>query len=95
MAGYMNLEQVRQILFKETKRKGYVLEERPSTTTSSRYYIIRSGEESVEFRVSDHPGNTKMLTLRLDHRLNPESVSGFINNRIKALSYKRVMGLLK
>lgn len=95
MAGYMNLEQVRQILFKETKRKGYILEERPSTTTSSRYYIIRSGEESVEFRVSDHSGNTKMLTLRLDHRLSPKSVTGFINNRIKALSYKRVMRLLK
>lgn len=92
--GYMSLEQVRLILFAETKRKGYILEERPSVSTTSRYYLIRSGNQIVEFRVADHQGNTRMITLRTDRRLSKESVSGFINNRIKSLSYKSLMEIL-
>ena len=92
--GYMSFEQVRQILFKELTGKGYVLEERSSLSSNSRYYLIRSGNQIVEFRVSDHKGTTSLITLRTDHKLSKESVTGFIQNRLKSLSYKSLMEAL-
>ena len=62
----MSYEQVAQMIFKEAKKAGYVVEERKSVSTNSIYYTIHSGKCSLMFRVSDHSTNSNVITLRID-----------------------------
>ena len=50
----MEINEIKQIIEKHVKRKGYRLEERKSTSTGSWYFKIYSAEVSLLFRVSDH-----------------------------------------
>ena len=50
----MKINEVKQIIEEQIKRKGYRLEERKSASTGSWYFKIYSAEVSLLFRVSDH-----------------------------------------
>lgn len=86
----MTYEQVAQIIFKEAKRAGYVVEERRSVSTSSVYYTLSSGKCSLLFRVSDHKTKSNVITLRIDHKSTAKTAESFVKNRIKDLGYRSV-----
>ncbi len=84
----MTYEQVAQIIFKEAKRAGYVVEERKSVSTSSMYYKLSSGKYSLLFRISDHKTKSNVITLRIDRKRTIKNVECFVKNRIKDLGYR-------
>ena len=90
----MEINEIKQIIEKHVKRKGYRLEERKSISTGSWYFKIYSAEVSLLFRVSDHKTKKDIITLRLDHKLTREAVIRFTNNRCEDLSYRRLKTLL-
>jgi hypothetical protein len=81
----MTYEQVAHIIFKEAKKAGYVVEERKSIKTTSRYYTISSGKCSMLMRVSDHSTNSNVITLRIDRKNTDQTVGNFIKNRLSDL----------
>ena len=87
----MNINEVKQIIQAQIKRKGYLLEERKSVSTGSWYFkIYASPDVSLLFRVSDHKTKKDVITLRLDHKLTRDGVIRFVNNRCQDLSYRHV-----
>ncbi len=84
----MTYEQVAQIVFKEAKRAGYVVEERRSVSTQSVYYTLINGKYSLLFRVSDHKTCSRVITLRIDHKSTAKTAESFVKNRIKDLGYR-------
>ena len=40
----MNYEQISQLIFKEVKKAGYIVEERRSVSTASVYYTLSDGK---------------------------------------------------
>ena len=90
----MKINEVKQIIEEQIKRKGYRLEERKSSSTGSWYFKIYSAEVSLLFRVSDHKTKKDIITLRVDHKLTRDAIIRFTNNRCEDLSYRRVKTLL-
>ena len=90
----MKINEVKQIIEEQIKRKGYRLEERKSSSTGSWYFKIYSAEVSLLFRVSDHKTKKDIITLRVDHKLTRDAIIRFTNNRCEDLSYRRVKILL-
>lgn len=92
----MTIEQVTKILRDGAERRGYIIEERPSSSTSSRYFKLFSGDTSLMFRVADHKArpDANVITLRLDKKNTPQGVERFIANRCADLSYRRTRELL-
>lgn len=93
----MNINEVKKIIEETIRRKGYVLRERKSASTGSWYFeILSPSNVSLLFRVSDHGTKKDVITLRLDHRINPDRVRNFADNRCRDLSYrcvKKVLGM--
>ena len=94
MNKHMTYEQVAQIIFKEAKKAGYVVEERKSVKTTSRYYTISSGKYSMLMRVSDHSTHSNVITLRIDRKNTCETVGNFIKNRLSDLSRRERKAVL-
>ena len=90
----MKYEQVAQIIYREAKKVGYVVEERKSVSTNSIYYTLHSGKHSLMFRVSDHKTDSNIVTLRIDHRSTDKTAESFVRNRIKDLQYRVVRTVL-
>ena len=90
----MKYEQVAQIIYREAKRAGYVVEERKSVSTNSMYYTLHAGNYSLMFRVSDHKTPSNVITLRIDHKSTEKTAENFVKNRIKDLGYRVVKGVL-
>lgn len=86
----MSYEQVAQMIFKEAKKAGYVVEERKSVSTNSVYYTIHSGKCSLMFRVSDHSTNSNVITLRIDRKSSSKTAESFVKNRMKDLGYREL-----
>jgi hypothetical protein len=86
----MSQEQVAQIIFKEVKKAGYVVEQHRSISTNSVYYTIYGGKESLHIRVSDHATDKNVITLRLDRKNSVKTVESFIKNRIRDLGYRQL-----
>ena len=77
----MQINDIKRIMKQEVEKKGYILEERKSTTTNSWYFKICAGKQSLMFRVSDHQTKADLITLRIDKHITEKSVVGFIDNR--------------
>lgn len=90
----MKIEDVTRIIKKQVAQKGYVLEERKSVSTDSWYFKIYSGDCSLLFRISDHKTKSDIITLRLDKKTTQKTVEGFIINRCKDLSDRKLKMLL-
>lgn len=92
----MNIEQVSKILRDGATRRGYMIEERRSGSTSSRYFKLFAGDTSLMFRVADHQAkpDANVITLRLDKKNTPQNIERFIANRCADLSYRRTRELL-
>ena len=90
----MTITEVKQILEKQINQKGYVLEERKSTTTDSWYFKIYSGRYSLMFRVSNHRTGSNITTLRLDKNISRKQVERFAINRCCDLSNRVVKEFL-
>ena len=90
----MTANEIVKILENEITRKGYEFRERESASTSSRYFVIRSGPTSLLFRVADHPTKKNVITLRTDHRVTKENVVNFARNRCEDVSRRRVKEVL-
>ena len=90
----MNIHDIRIIFSKQAQKKGYRLEERPSTSTNSWYFKIYSGNTDMMFRVSDHQTKSNIITLRFDKNTSFKNIENFINNRCKDLSNRRLKQLL-
>lgn len=86
----MNFAEITRIIRKEVAKKGYELEERKSTTTNSWYFKIYSGKVSLMFRLSDHNTAKDVITLRTDKKITPKSVEGFVQNRCRDLSDRKM-----
>lgn len=86
--------QVSQIVFKEAKKAGYVVEERKSVSTSSVYYTVSSGKYSLLFRVADHKTKSNVITFRVDHKSTLANLENFVKNRLKDLSYRKLRAIL-
>ncbi len=86
----MSHEQVAQIIYKEAKRVGYVVEQHKSGSTNSVYYTLHDGKFSLHFRVSDHATNKNVITLRLDRNNSLDSAVKFVKNRIKDLATREL-----
>ena len=84
----MTYEQVAQIIFKEAKKAGYIVEERKSISTQSVYYKLISGTSSLLFRVSDHNTKSDVITLRIDLKSSNKTAESFVKNRIRDLGYR-------
>lgn len=90
----MNIDVIRQILKRKVEQKGYVFEERKSSSTNSWYFKVSSGEFSLLFRVSDHKTKANVMTLRYDKKTNFKSVEAFIDNRCNDLGRRIVKSVL-
>ena len=90
----MTYEQVAQIIFKEAKKKGFVVEERRSIKSTSRYYTVSSGKASMLLRVSDHGTHANVITLRIDHKNTNSTVENFIKNRLSDLQVRERKAVL-
>lgn len=90
----MSYEQISQIIYKEAKRVGYVVEERKSISTNSVYYTLHSGKHSLMFRVSDHCTKSNVITLRIDHKSTLKTAERFVKNRIADLGHRVVKEVL-
>ena len=86
----MTITEIKQILSKKISQKGYILEERKSTTTDSWYFKIYSGTYSLMFRVANHSSGSNIITLRTDKKITRQQVERFAVNRCNDLS-KRVV----
>ena len=84
----MTHEQVAQIIIKEVKKAGYMVETHQSVSTSSIYYKLSNGRCTLMFRVSDHNTKKNVITLRLDTHNSQQSVESFVKARIKDLGYR-------
>lgn len=82
--------QVSQIVFKEAKKAGYVVEERKSVTTSSVYYTVKSDTCSLLFRVADHKTRSNVITFRVDYKSTLTNLENFVKNRMKDLGHRRL-----
>lgn len=90
----MEMENIAKIIRTEVNKKGYVLEERKSTSTNSWYFKIYDEKYSLLFRLSDHDTYKDVVTLRVDKKLTQQKVQSFIQNRCSDLSRRRLKGLL-
>lgn len=90
----MNIHEIKNIINKQVTKKGYYLEERPSTSSNSWYFKIYSGDSDMLFRVSDHNTRSNIVTLRLDKCTSVKNVESFINNRCQDLSDRTLKKLL-
>jgi hypothetical protein len=86
----LNVEAIRNIIKQKIAQKGYILEERKSSSTNSWYFKIISGNYSLLFRVSDHKTGTKIITLRVDKNTNYKIVERFVENRCNDLGSRVV-----
>ena len=86
----MSYEQIAQIIFKEAKKAGYVVEERRSVSSNSMYYTLHGAKCSLLFRVSDHKTTSNVITLRIDHKSTSKTAESFVKNRIKDLGYREL-----
>lgn len=82
--------QVSQIVFKEAKKAGYVVEERKSVSTTSVYYTVKSDTCSLLFRIADHKAHSNVITFRIDHNNSLANLEKFVKNRIKDLGHRRL-----
>ena len=80
------IDTIRNTIRNIVEKRGYVLEERKSGSTDSWYFKIRSGENSLLFRISDHKTKTNVITLRVDHKTSFKNIVSFINNRCDDLA---------
>lgn len=85
----MTINGIKQIFQSVAMQKGFQLEERPSASTNSYYFKLHGPSTSLMFRVSDHPTRDNIITLRMDMKLNPDRVRGFILNRCADLSLRQ------
>ena len=90
----LKIEAIRNIIKQKINQKGYVLEERKSSSTDSWYFKIISGNYSLLFRVSDHRTGSKVVTLRVDKNTNYKVVERFIDNRCYDLGARVVKSSL-
>ncbi len=90
----MTYQQVANIIFREAKKAGYVVEERKSISTNSVYYKLANNTCSLLFRVSDHNTRSNVITLRIDRKSTDKTAENFIKNRIKDLGYRTVKTVL-
>lgn len=90
----ISYDQVSQIVFKEAKKAGYVVEERKSVSTSSVYYTVSSGKYSLLFRIADHKTKSNVITFRIDHKSSIGNLENFVKNRIKDLGYRKLKAVL-
>lgn len=90
----MNSAEITRIIRQEVRKKGYELKERQSVSTTSQYFEIRSGAYSLLFRIADHATHADVITLRVDKKVTPRSVEGFIRNRCRDLSDRKMKGIL-
>lgn len=90
----MNAAEIIKIIEKTVDKKGYDLKERKSVSTDSMYFEISSGKYSLLFRISDHATRKDVITLRTDLKLTPEKVEGFVRNRCRDLSDRKLKGIL-
>lgn len=90
----LKVEAIRQIVRQRVAQKGYILEERKSSTTDSWYFKIISGEYSLLFRISDHKTKTNVITLRVDKGTNYKVVERFVDNRCNDLGSRIVKSAL-
>jgi hypothetical protein len=93
----LSREQISQIVFKEARKAGYVVEERQSVSTSSIYFTLKSGKTSLLFRVADHATKSDVITFRVNYRSGSTDIfQKFVKNRIRDLgrrTLKAVLGL--
>ena len=93
----MNYQAISNIVIPELKKSGYRYEEIKSVSTSSIYYKIYSGDESLLFRISDHKTSKDIKTFRIDvgtDKKNSTKLVLFVKNRIADLSYRKVRSYL-
>ena len=91
----LNREQISQIVIKEAKKAGYVIEERDSVSTNSIYYTLRSGKTSLLFRVADHPTHSNVITFRWNYKSgSAENLQRFVKNRIRDLGHRSMKAIL-
>lgn len=86
--------QIAQIIYKEAKKAGYVVEERRSVSTSSVYYTVKYESCSLLFRVADHKTKSNVITFRIDHKSSLQAAENFVKNRMKDLGHRRLKLLL-
>lgn len=85
----MTINGVREIFHSVARQKGLNLEERPSRSTNSWYFILHGVSTSLLFRVSDHPTRNNVITLRIDKRLSADRVKAFMANRCADLGVRQ------
>lgn len=90
----MNIHEIKNIINRQVTKRGYRLEERPSTSSNSWYFKIYSSDTDMLFRVSDHKTKSNIVTLRFDKCTSPKNVESFVNNRCQDLSDRRLKKLL-
>lgn len=64
------------------------IEVRDSLSTNSHYFKLKSGKNSMLFRISDHPSNCNIKTLRVDKMNNKESIINFTKNCCNGLAHR-------
>ena len=90
----MNINEIRNIIQKQARTRGYRLEERKSVSTDSWYFKIYHGEDSLLFRVANHKTASSVITLRTDHKISREAVERFVRNRCDELGYRHLNSVL-
>ena len=90
----MNINEIRNIIQKQARTRGYRLEERKSVSTDSWYFKIYHGEDSLLFRVANHKTTSSVITLRTDHKISREAVERFARNRCDELGYRHLKSVL-
>lgn len=90
----MSMTEITRIIRKKVEKQGYKLEERESTSTTSKYFKLYFGDTSLLFRVSDHMTKANVITLRTDKKISPKLVENFIENRCRDLGARKVRDLL-
>jgi len=90
----MSMTEIKRIIRKTAEKRGYRLEERESTSTSSMYFKLYYETTSLLFRVSDHATKANVVTLRTDKKISAKFVENFIDNRCRDLGARRTYALL-
>ena len=91
----MNINEIRKIVSEQVAKMGYAFEDRQSTSSNSWYFkLYATPDISLLFRVSDHNTNKNVITLRVDHKTSKKDIEGFVYNRCRDLSYRKVKAIL-
>lgn len=81
----MTREEIKNIMIKEIKARGYDYELSMSESTESVYIELICGKTRLLFRLSDHFTKKDIITLRFDMCKTKKDVIKFLQNRIRDL----------